>query len=533
MAHVRQTVFWIVLTGALFTATGGKAPKFFPDDPIQVMPAPLPVQNPAPKSVDEALDLFSSHRQTPPATPAGAVNTLGDVPDSEWFTNRHGQRRMSLDQLREGPPLGKYPVLPLTVISGKSDGIMPGFTVKDATGRHFYIKSDPLHYPELATGAEVIVSKFMYAIGYNVPKNDLIDVKLTDLRLAHNAKIKRPSGRPRKMTWSDVDEILDKFPHAPDGSARIVASLAIEGESIGPFMYEGVRRDDPNDIVPHQNRRDLRGLYVFSAWLNNTDMKATNTLDTVVKENGVPFIRHHLIDFSSALGSDGDAPKDARLGFEYVLPTIPAAFKQVFTLGVVPQPWEEVHYPKLPGVGNFESKLFNPNDWKTHRPNEAFISRLNDDDYWAAKQVMAFTNDDIRAIVETAKYRELRSTDYIVRTLAERRDKIGRTFFAQILPLDNFFVEGEDLLFDDLAVRYRFHPPRRYAVKWSRFDNVTQTHDPLPNSTSTQLPPETRQSPSGSYFCAAISAVGDSLKPVSVYLRKDGNNYKVVGIDRR
>ena len=50
----------------------------------------------------------------------------------------------------------------------------------------------------------------------------------------------------------------------------------------------------PFDIVLHENRRDLRGLYVFSAWLNNTDAKAGNTLDTIVEENGVRFIRHYL-----------------------------------------------------------------------------------------------------------------------------------------------------------------------------------------------------------------------------------------------
>jgi len=66
---------------------------------------------------------------------------------------------------------------------------------------------------------------------------------------------------------------------------------------VGPFRYEGTRSDDPNDIVPHEARRDLRGLFVFCAWLNHTDAKAANSLNALVQEDGVTFIRHYLIDF--------------------------------------------------------------------------------------------------------------------------------------------------------------------------------------------------------------------------------------------
>jgi hypothetical protein len=532
MAQIRQIVLTFALAGALCGSPRGSGPRFLSDDPIRAMPPPMPVKNPATVRFGQTFDFLvqSSRWNQRPPTPAGAINTIGEVPDSEWFTNRHGSHRMSRDELQRGPSSRADPVPPFTVTSGKGEGITPGFVMRDAKGRRYFVKCDPLLFPELASAADVIVSHFLYAIGYNTPKNVIVNLKLSDLRLSNTATITLGNGRSRAMTWPDIKSILQQAAH--HGSFRVLASLAIEGKSIGPFQYEGMRHDDPNDIVPHESRRDVRGLYVFSAWLNNTDVKAGNTLDTVVEENGIRFIRHYLIDFGSALGSDGFSPKDPRFGHEHMLPTPLGALKQIFSLGVIPAPWELAHYPDLPGVGNFESKVFDPDHWKPDYPNPAFLSRLPDDDYWAAKQVMAFTDDDIRAIVETGQFSDPRSMEYVITTLEERRDKIGRTFFEKILPLDHFRVENAELLFDDLAVQHAFHPPRQYAVRWFWFDNISQKRSPIPGGVSSHLPDEAVQAPSGSYFCAAINSPGSGLKPVSIYLRKQGAAYKVVGIDR-
>jgi len=533
MAQVRLNLLTLILTGALAVSVGSPAPKFLPDDPIQAMPAPLPITKALRHDINPTIDfLVQSLRTEPgPATPAGGVNTIGEVPDSEWFTNRHGWRRLSRDELQRGPSSAQAPVPPFTVTRGKSEGITPGFVMRDSKGRLYFVKCDPIRYPELTTGADVIVSKFLYAIGYNTPKNEIVDLNLSDLQLSGTATIMLPGGRLRPMTSNDLKEIVKQVAHR-DRQLRIMASLLIEGQSIGPFRYQGTRDDDPNDIVLHENRRDLRGLYVFSAWLNNTDAKAGNTLDTIVEENGVRFIRHYLLDFGSALGSDGDGPKDPRLGQEFMLPTPIGTLTQILSLGLAPRAWERAHFPELPGVGNFESQLFDPDDWKPDYPNPAFLSRLPDDDFWAAKQVMAFTNDDIRAIVETARFSNVRSTEYMIATLAERRNKIGRTFFSKILPLDHFRVENGDLLFDDLAVLYGFHTPRRYDVRWFRFDNINQTRDPIQGGTSVHLPAEVMQASLGSYFAAVINAPGSHLKPVSIYLRKENTAYKLVGVDR-
>jgi hypothetical protein len=60
------------------------------------------------------------------------VNTVDDLPDSSWFTNRIGQRTMSIDEIVRGPD--SRPSVSLdgwVVTAGKSAGVQPGFRVKD------------------------------------------------------------------------------------------------------------------------------------------------------------------------------------------------------------------------------------------------------------------------------------------------------------------------------------------------------------------------------------------------------------------
>ena len=65
---------------------------------------------------------------------------------------------------------------------------------------------------------------------------------------------------------------FDGCPSGAEQTYRAVATRLPEGRAslLGPFQVWGSRRDDPNDIVPHEHRRDLRGLSVFEAWVNNS-----------------------------------------------------------------------------------------------------------------------------------------------------------------------------------------------------------------------------------------------------------------------
>ena len=534
MGRVQQNLLILLAAASpLLLYASGTSPVFFPDDPILVMPPPAPVGKVTVHKIDQAFDFISNSLQWKrrPSVPSGAINTLGGPPDSAWFINRHGTHRMTREELQRGAT-GKPPVAPFTIVGGKAEGITPGFRMEDAKGRLYFVKVDPLDNPEMATAADVITSRFLYAIGYNVPENYIVRMRSSDMRLSDKAQITSETGHARKMTADDLQEIVKAIPHYPDGSFRVMASSKVEGEAVGPFYYRGKRSDDPNDLVPHENRRDLRALFIFFAWLNNTDARSGNTYDVIVHEGGVSFIRHYLIDFGSSLGSDGDMVKDPRLGHEFMIATPGEALRSILTLGFLPRAWERIDYPDIPAIGKFTSAGFDPENWKTDYPNQTFLSRSVEDEFWGAEQVMAFTSDDIRAIVETGEYSDSLASEYMTNTLAERRDIIGRTFFAKVLPIDNFRVENGELRFDDLAVQHEFQPARQYEIRWSRFDNMTGRRTLISSTPSSHLPEEAERAAVGAYFSAVITLPVDKLKSVIVTIRKTDTGYRVVGCSR-
>jgi hypothetical protein len=151
--------FWAVVVPP------AQAQRFLPDDPVLFDRDDLPIPPPAEIELSNGYDVFENTLRPAPdrrdVPSARNVNTLGEVPDSSWWTNRIGVRPMSLAELSRGPNDGDGPdtSAPWTVIRGKSGGITPGFTIRDARGDVYFIKFDPVRYFGLSTGADVVGSK--------------------------------------------------------------------------------------------------------------------------------------------------------------------------------------------------------------------------------------------------------------------------------------------------------------------------------------------------------------------------------------
>lgn len=403
------------------------------------------------------------------------LNAFDEVPNSSWFTNRHAANRMTRQALQRGPNKGTGPDMSgeLTVTAAKVEGVSPGFRIKDSEGDTYFVKFDIAGFPQLNTASEVISTKLVYACGYNVPENYLSVLDPKKLKIAEGVTVLNRWGREVRMTMEDLQTVLQRANKNPDGTYRIVASKFLEGKPMGPFLYVSRRKDDPNDHIPHNYRRELRGYKAIAAWMNNFDTKANNTLDMYVTENGIGYVKHHIIDFGTSLGAGGygiSARDRGHRGFFDVWDMI----KRTITFGLWVAPWEKDPRIISPSVGYFESRLFDPGHYAFIVPNPAFQNATTLDGFWGAKQIMAFSDDDIRTIVETGEYERDEDRDYIAKTLIERRDKTGRYWYARVNPLDNFKVSqtpdgSPEIAYDDLAVNAGFYKASetgyRYQVR--------------------------------------------------------------------
>ncbi|HEX4948362.1 MAG TPA: hypothetical protein VFZ34_16935 [Blastocatellia bacterium] len=387
------------------------------------------------------------------------VNTLDEVPNSSWFTNRNGVRRMSTAEIKRGPNETDGPAPgPLTVVKGKTNGITPGFQIKDSRGDLYLLKFDPIGYLEMASAAEAISTRLFYAIGYNVPQNTIYRFRRDQLKLDPKATFTDNLGKKRQMTEADVSAILNLAAHYPNGEYRALASKFLSGKPVGNFKFAGVRDDDPNDIIPHEHRRDLRALRVFSAWLNHNDIRNGNNLDMFVKEDGREFIRHYLIDFGSTLGSDTAFPNSNDVGYAHQV-DFAEARKSLLTFGLYQPHWRSTeNRVRFTSVGNFASDKFKPHQWKSNFPLEAFQNMTDRDAYWAAKIVASFTDEQIRAAVATGELSDPKAAEYLTQQLIIRRDAIAREYFTRNAALDDLQLKqtsnGWIINFTDLRMQF-------------------------------------------------------------------------------
>jgi hypothetical protein len=355
---------------------------------------------------------------------ASNVNSAGGVPDSSWLNNRHGRRPMSLDEIRRGPDEDEGPVgQRFTVLRAKTAGVTPGLWIRDGGGRTYIVKFDPLEYPELATAAEVISTKLFHAIGYNVPQNTIFRFRRDQLALDEKATYKDAQGRTQRLTAVILEQLLRRAPQESSGHYRTVASKMLSGKPKGGFAFYGVRGDDPNDIIPHEHRRDLRALRVFSAWLEHNDIRVGNTLDMYINEGGRRFLRHYLIDFGSTLGSDTLFPNRPEVGHAHIFDVRQAGLTLV-TLGIWQPKWAAPEPIRFRSVGRYGADGFDPRRWKSNFPLTAFENMTEADARWAAEIVGSFTDAEIRAAVETGELSNPHAAEYLAEQLIIRRDKV-------------------------------------------------------------------------------------------------------------
>jgi hypothetical protein len=526
---------------AVSTANG---PKFLKDDPIARDPETQDASVVRPATLSQLYDFAeNSFLGAGEKTDIRAVNvnTVDEVPDSSWFTNRIGRAPWTPEQIAKGPDTGSGPTGQWTIVSGKMEGIAPGFTIRDAAGALYFIKFDPPANPEMASGAEIISTKFFHAFGYHVPENYVATMRREALVIGEGAQIDDDNGRRREMDERDLDRLLERVARNADGSYRALASKALDGKPLGPFRYYGTRPDDPNDIFPHEHRRELRGLLVFCAWLNHDDSRSINSLDTLVRDGQRSIVRHHLLDFGSTLGSGTTTAQSTRAGNEFLWDARPTLITML-TLGFYVRPWIKVDYPHIPTLGRIESTYYRPENWKPEYPNAAFMNARPEDRFWAANILANLDDDGVRAVIATARYSDSAATAYLTETLLARRTKVLNAWLNGTNPLVNIALSrGGELTFENAAQKAAVGPAaERYTIQWSAFDNATGTHKDMGAEQTVTAPVAQAPAPVLAAPTEYISALIRTFhpdhaawsRPLVVYFKRTGDGFTLVGLER-
>src|SRR6185295_14662592 len=162
-ARIRLALLIAAAAGVLAHPASTAGPRFFPDDPISREPESQDASKAQPYSIEQLYEMVDNLFVTPSYKPSGTraqnLNTIDEVPDSNWFTNRVGARALTADELVRGPVVGAPPDPSRWVLSReKTSGAHPGFTAKDAKGETWFLEFDPPYFAEGATGSVVVAS---------------------------------------------------------------------------------------------------------------------------------------------------------------------------------------------------------------------------------------------------------------------------------------------------------------------------------------------------------------------------------------
>jgi hypothetical protein len=385
---------------------------------------------------------------------AANATSLDEVADSSWFENRIGAAPLSIEQRTLGAcrPEDRLPEdvadAAWLVDHGKDNGSTLGFRV-DVPGKGLYmLKADDAGVPERASAASVIGAALYNAAGFSTSCEQIVLIRRGQLALKPGLITTSNAGVSVPFDAAALDAVLASSTQVGERT-RMQASKWLPGLPLGPFRYVGIRGDDPNDIIAHEDRRELRGGRLLAAWINHWDAREQNSMDMwLAADDKAPrsspgYVRHYIIDTSDTIGGGiTSAATTLRLGQAYLV-SLSDVLLDFVALGVLERPWDRARVEAgREKFGLFSARDFTPERWRGLYPNPAMLRMTERDAAWMARIIARFTADDVRAIAETGRFADPRDTEYLARVLLARQHEILARYLARLSPLADVHAAG-------------------------------------------------------------------------------------------
>jgi len=441
-------------------------------EPAGVRCAPAEVSSPYVWSFIDSVSFAPASRVLSFEMKGEAANatSLDEVADSAWFQNRIGVMPLGACKPEE--------LLPVDVDDGawvvdQLDDKKPREFRVAVPGKGLYVlKADEPGTAERASAAGVIGAAFYNAVGFNTSCEQIVLVRRSQFAIKPGLTMLNSAGKRKPFDAPALSAMLASSTQVSE-LTRMQATKSLPGLPLGPFTYDGVRADDPNDVIAHERRRELRGSRLLAAWLNHWDARDLNTMDVwlatdATRERSSPgYVRHYVIDTRDVLGGHTEVPElTPRLGYEPIV-SVPGIFLDFFTAGMIERPWDRAR--KTPGrdkFGLFSERDFDPAKWRGTYPNPAMLRMTERDGAWMARIIARFTVADVRAIVATGQFSDPADVEHIVRVLMLRQQRILARYLTRLSPIaDVHAVAAGQICALDLARSSGVLPVGRFRYK--------------------------------------------------------------------
>ncbi len=203
------------------------------------------------------------------------------------------------------------------IIREKSAGTNPGFTARDANGETWFLG---VRFAG-ATGGRVGRGhhrhRIFWALGYNQIETFITTFDLKRMEIDPKATTRRPSGARTRLTRDDVNE--DPRARGPQRRRDLSCRRRPAAHGQESWVPSGTRARAPTTPTTSSRTSTAAscGRCACSArGRTSSDLKAGNTLDALVVDNGRSTVKHYLQDVGSSFGMANN-PHEWDMGWEY------------------------------------------------------------------------------------------------------------------------------------------------------------------------------------------------------------------------